>query len=105
MNILVNSDKNINVSHAFIAKITDSLTNSLSRFSDNLTRLEVYLADENSERNGADDKRCTIEVRIKGAAPEAITSTADSIDLAIKQATDKVYQLLWNRADKAKNHF
>jgi hypothetical protein len=104
MNILVNSDKNINVSDAYIAKISGNISEALSRFSDNITRIEVFLADENSERKGSDDKRCTIEVREKGAAPEAVTSTADDIDLAIKQATDKVFQLLWNRADKAKNH-
>lgn len=104
MTILVNSDKNINASDAFISQISDSLRDSLSRFSDILTRVEVYLADENSDKQGVDDKRCTIEVRVKGAAPEAVTVTADHLELAVKQASDKVYQLLWNRADKAKNH-
>lgn len=102
MIIQVNSDKNINVSENFIAKISENLNSSLSRFDEFITRLEVFLVDENSERQGSNDKRCTIEVRIKGLAPEAVTSTADSIDLAFKQATDKVAQLLRNRTDKLK---
>jgi ribosome-associated translation inhibitor RaiA len=104
MIVQVNSDKNINVSDNFIAKISDNLNTSLSRFDDFITRLEVYLADENSDRQGSNDKRCTIEVRIKGLDPEAVTATADNIDLAFKQATDKTFQLLTNRTDKLKSH-
>ncbi len=104
MTIQVNSDKNINVSEHFITKITESLTDSLSRFDDFITRLEVFLADENSDRQGSNDKRCTIEIRIKGLDPEAVTATADHIDLAFKQATDKAFQLLRNRTDKLKSH-
>ncbi len=104
MTIQVNSDKNITVSEAFITKITDSLNTSLARFDEYVTRLEVFLADENSDRQGSNDKRCTIEVRIKGLDPEAVTSTADDIGLAFKLASDKVVQLLRNRTDKMKDH-
>jgi len=104
MTIQVNSDKNINVSEQFIAKISETLNGSLARFDGFITRLEVFLADENSERQGSNDKRCTIEVRIKGLDPEAVTATADNIDLAFKQATDKAFQLLRNRTDKLKSH-
>lgn len=104
MIIQVNSDKNIMVSEAFTAKITENLSTSLARFDEYLTRLEVYLADENSERQGSNDKRCTIEVRIKGLDPEAVSATADDIGLAFKLASDKVAQLLRNRTDKFKDH-
>lgn len=104
MTIQVNSDKNITVSEGFSAKITENLRTSLARFEEYVTRLEVFLADENSGRQGSNDKRCTIEVRIKGLDPEAVTSTADDIGLAVKLATDKVEQLLRNRTDKFKDH-
>ncbi len=104
MTIQVNSDKNIAVSESFIAKITENLNASLARFEEYVTRLEVFLADENSARQGSNDKRCTIEVRIKGLEPEAVTSTADDIGLAVKLATDKVEQLLRNRTDRLKSH-
>lgn len=102
--IQVNSDKNINVSENFIAEIRESLSDSLSRFEEFITRLEVFLADENSDRQGGNDKRCTIEVRIKGRDPEAVTATAEHIEVAFNQATDKVIQLLRNRTDKLKSH-
>ncbi len=104
MTIQVNSDKNIDVSENYIAKITENLNDSLARFDEYVTRLEVFLADENSDRQGSNDKRCTIEVRIKGLDPEAVTATADHIDLAFKLATEKTFQLLRNRTDKLKNH-
>ncbi|SEL66124.1 HPF/RaiA family ribosome-associated protein [Parapedobacter koreensis] len=104
MTVQVNSDKNIQVSDSFINKITESLNDSLSRFAEFITRLEVFLADENSGKQGSDDKRCTIEVRIKSLNPEAVTATADNIDVAFKQASDKVIQLLRTRTDKMKSH-
>ncbi|MBK1440945.1 HPF/RaiA family ribosome-associated protein [Parapedobacter sp. ISTM3] len=104
MTIQVNSDKNIEVSESFISKITTSLNDSLSHFAEFVTRLEVFLADENSGKQGSNDKRCTIEVRIKGLNPEAVTATADNIDVAFKQASDKVIQLLRTRTDKMKSH-
>lgn len=99
MIVQVNSDKNINVSESFTAKITETLNDSLARFDEYVTRLEVFLADENSGRQGSNDKRCTIEVRIKGLDPEAVNATADDIGLAFNQTTDKVLQLLRNRID------
>ncbi|WP_257667227.1 HPF/RaiA family ribosome-associated protein [Parapedobacter tibetensis] len=104
MTIQVNSDKNIEVTEGFISKITENLTDSLSHFDEFITRLEVFLADENSDKQGSNDKRCTIEVRIKSMNPEAVTATADNIDMAFKQATDKVLQLLRTRTDKMKSH-
>ena len=104
MTIQVNSDKNIQLSENFIAKITESLNGSLTRFDEYVTRLEVFLADENSGKQGSNDKRCTIEVRIKSLNPEAVTATADDIDLAFNRASDKVFQLLATRTDKLKNH-
>ncbi|SFC04102.1 ribosomal subunit interface protein [Parapedobacter composti] len=104
MTIQVNSDKNIQVTESYANRITEQLNDSLARFEEFITRLEVFLADENSERQGSNDKRCTIEVRIKGVAPEAVTATADNIDVAFKQAVDKVAQLLRTRTDKMKSH-
>lgn len=105
MIIQVNSDKNIALSENFIADITKNLNDSLSRFEEFITRLEVFLADENSDKQGSNDKRCTIEVRIKGVNPEAVTATSDNIDVAFKQATDKVIQLLRTRTEKLKSHY
>ncbi len=104
MTIQINSDKNITLSQGFIAKISENVTTAIGRFDEYITRLEVFLADENSDRQGSDDKRCTIEIRIKGRDPEAVTSTADDIGLAVKLATDKAVQLLRNRTDKLKDH-
>lgn len=102
--IQVNSDKNIEVSENFIGKIRERLTDVLAHFDEYISRLEVFFVDENSGKNGNNDKRCTIEVRIKSLNPEAVTSTADSIDMAFGQATDKVIQLVRTRVDKLKSH-
>ncbi|MFC3198509.1 HPF/RaiA family ribosome-associated protein [Parapedobacter deserti] len=104
MTVQINSDKNIEVTESFISKITQDINDTLSHFEDFISRVEVFLADENSARQGSNDKRCTIEVRIKSMKPEAVTATADNIDVAFRQATDKVLQLLRTRTEKMKSH-
>ncbi len=102
--IQVNSDKHIEVSENFIGRIRERLTDVLAHFDEYISRLEVFFADENSGKGGDNDKRCTIEVRIKSLNPEAVTATAANIDLAFAQATEKVTQLVRTRVDKLKSH-
>ena len=67
----------------------------LSRFADRITRAEVHLNDENSaSKEGRNDKRCQIEVRIAGMQPISVTDHADSNDEALHGAADKMMRLL-----------
>ncbi len=104
MTVQINSDKNVKISENFIARIAEDLKDTLSHFEEFITRIEVFLADENSARQGSNDKQCKIEVRIKSLNPETVTATADDVDLAFKQAKEKVLQLVRTRVDKLKSH-
>lgn len=105
MIIQINSDKNIQVGEDLSSRFQEDLNSALTRFTDFLTRVEVHLADENGvNRQGDNDKRCTIEVRIKGVNPEAVTANAQSVDLAFKNATDKLVQLLRTRTEKMRSY-
>ncbi|MBK8981837.1 MAG: hypothetical protein IPM38_05820 [Ignavibacteria bacterium] len=65
------------------------LSEELSRFSDQISRLEVYLTDETGKKNGLMDKRCVLEARITGRQPIAVKSKADTIHKAVDEAVDK----------------
>ena len=65
-----------------------------------LTRVEVHLNDENAGKSGAQDKRCQMEARIKGHQPLSVTHKAESLDLAVDGAADKLLRAITNLSGK-----
>jgi hypothetical protein len=102
--ILFHTDNNIIGNERLNAYFTTSLTDSLARFSTHITRLEVYLADENGTKEGRNDQRCTIEARMEGLQPVAVTNHADTIEQAVKGATDKLKSALESILGRLKTH-
>lgn len=80
---------NIPVSQELEEKLSGYIEKSLKRFSDRITRIEVHLEDENSQKGGKDDKRCSMEVRPDNLAPIIVTSKADNVIQAVREAADK----------------
>lgn len=66
----------------------------LERFDDFLTRIEVHISDENAQKAGADDKRCQIEARPKGHQAVSVTHKAESMQLAVDGAAEKMHHAL-----------
>lgn len=81
-------------------KFTDELKKKLNRFSEYITSVEVFFADENRGKTGIDDKRCTIEVRPKNMKSEAVTHNADTLAHAFNGAVDKIRSLMDTRIGK-----
>lgn len=104
MNILINSDNNIDGTEKLSAHFKDIISNSLSRFSSRVTRMEVHLNDENSHKNGQDDKRCMLEARLEGMQPIAVTHNAPTLEQALKGAIDKMKTSLDTTIGKLRNY-
>lgn len=104
MTIQFNADKNLHVHEAFGAKLEDQLSNELSRFSEHITRLEVHLSDENGPRSGENDKKCLLEARLKGRQPIAVSDMADTYELAVNGATEKLKKSLDSIVEQRRNH-
>lgn len=75
---------------SLIAYVTGVVEKALYRFSERITRVEVHLNDENSHKNGQDDKRCMMEARLEGRQPTAVTDQAASMHQAINGAAEKL---------------
>lgn len=90
MQIQFNTDNNITGSEDLRRPLEDTISRSLDRFSDRITRIEVHLNDVNSHKGGEDDKRCMLEARLEGMQPIAVTSNAASHEQAVKSAVDKM---------------
>lgn len=104
MTIQLNTDKNIKGSQEKSASLIEFLNTDLKRFSDQITRLEVHLSDQNGYKDGLNDVRCMIEARMEGRQPLAVTNDANTGALAVKGASDKLKSALETIVGRTRNH-
>ncbi|MBS1517854.1 MAG: HPF/RaiA family ribosome-associated protein [Bacteroidetes bacterium] len=104
MKIQINTDRNISGSEKMNSEMTELISDSLDRFSERITRIEVHLSDENSKKKGQNDIKCMIEARLKGKDPLAVSNRSDSLEHAVNGALDKLTSLLNTVVEKSKNY-
>src|SRR5689334_2330669 len=104
MTIQINTDNNLDVHETYQAQLKDLLSEELSRFDEYITRLEVHLSDENGDKESEDDKKCMIEARLKGRQPIAVTNVANTYDVAVNGAIDKLKTSLDTILGRLRNH-
>ena len=90
MQVLTNTDQSVAGSEALSAQVEALVADVLRHRSEKVTRVEVHLSDENSEKGGADDKRCLMEARLEGRPPTAVSHRAPTLRLAIHGAAAKL---------------
>lgn len=91
MLIQVRTDRNVEGRDELNAKVEANIRDALDRYADRITRVQVHLGDENSNKKlSDDDKRCTIEVRLAGLDPIAVSDRAPVIEQALEGAIDKL---------------
>jgi ribosome-associated translation inhibitor RaiA len=95
MLIKINTDDNIDRPDALAEQIEATVRDVLERFADQLTRVEVHLSDENSDKkSGSDDIRCLLEARLAGLQPVAVTDSAATVEQAVDGAVRKMRRSL-----------
>lgn len=104
MKIQFNTGRNIIGSEELSVSLTSVIAGELSRFEDHITRLEVHLSDEDSNKNGVNDKRCMIEARVEGMKPIAVTNNADTQEQAVTGAVEKLKSSLNTIQGRLRNH-
>lgn len=76
--------------------VAKRLAYALNHGSDIVSRIVVRLSDVNGPRGGI-DKRCGIEVRLKGTSPIAIDDTEADLYVAIDRAAERTGRTLDRR--------
>ena len=94
MQIQVNTDKNIHGGETLTLKVKNVVDATLSRFRDQITRIEAHLSDENAHKSSGADKKCVLEARSAGLHPLAVTHVAANLEQAIQGAAEKLERLL-----------
>jgi len=90
MKIQFNTDKTVKGDERHQDYFTSLIEDGLKRFASHITRIEAHVSDENGAKDGVDDIRCLLEARLEGRKPIAVTNQADTIELAVSGAIDKL---------------
>lgn len=104
MNIQFNTGKTVVGSEELKTSVTYLLNEELSRFSRQITRLEVHLSDEDGIKEGQNDKRFMLEARLEGLRPMAVTDHANTYQRAVKGSTQKMKTSLERILGRLKNY-
>lgn len=102
MQIQVNTASTIDGREGLITHFQDVIENGLSRFSNQITTVEVHLSDENGPKNGPADKRCLLEARLEHRKPTAVTHEAETLDDAVAGALDKMTRSLGSTIERSR---
>ncbi len=101
MELLFNTDNQIDATEAMEARANEIVDSALGRFEHHLTRIELHLADENSpQKGGSADIRCTMEARPEGLRPLTATHHDANPDAAMRGAAKKLQRALDNEFGK-----
>ncbi len=100
MQILVNTDSNVAASDKLVGRINAELESELSRFSEQITRVEVHVGDEAAGRSDGMDIRCVIEARPAGQPPVVARDQAGTAEEACSGAVQKLRSLLDSKYGK-----
>ena len=108
MQISINTDKTIEHHQGLDDHEQSVVTAAVQRFADHITRVEVHLSDENSQKSVDGGNRCLLEARVTGYQPIAVSDHAVSLHQAISGAADKLKRAidsaLGRLHDKDKRH-
>jgi hypothetical protein len=94
MLVQITTDNHIQGHERLVAEVTATVEDSLSRFSPQVTRVQVHLADENGNKSGDNDKSCKLEARLAGLAPVGVSASGGTVDQAVSAALEKLHSLL-----------
>lgn len=103
MQIQVNTGNGVENSEALQRWASEHLIETLDRFQQDITRIEVQLTDENSGKAGNADKRCMIEARLVRHQPVAVNHHGETQDEAFRGAARKLLHALDHTLGKLHN--
>jgi len=90
MQININTDKTIQRSQGLDEHVETAVKAAVERFGEHITRVEVHLSDENSQKSVDGGNRCMLEARVTGYQPIAVTNHSNNLHQAISGAADKL---------------
>ena len=90
MFIQIHTDNQIEGDHDRDDRLETQIRQRLARFEERVTHVEVHVSDVNGPRGGGSDMRASLEARINGLQPVAVTDNGPDVQRAVLGAAKKV---------------
>lgn len=90
MQININTDKTIERHQGLDEHVESVVSAAVARFGEQITRVEVHLSDENSQKSADGGSRCMLEARVTNYQPIAVSDHGPTLHQAISGAADKL---------------
>ena len=104
MKVQFNTDKTISGDHRSAAYFDEFISEGLKKHSEHITRVEAHLSDEKGSKEEPKDIRCLLEARVEGKQPIAVRAQADTVEMAVSNAIDKLNAALETVLGRLKSH-
>ena len=105
MLIQVRTNNHVHGSEALTSMVETEVEAALSRFGEQLTRVEVHINDVNSDKkDSANDKHCLMEARLAGLDPIVASAEAGTVEEAVSGAIETLERTLDRTIDKRAHH-
>ncbi|HEY9552626.1 HPF/RaiA family ribosome-associated protein [Allosphingosinicella sp.] len=96
MFVQIHTDRQIDGGSERAARVEDRVRERLARFEDRLTHIEIHVTDMNGGK-GASGLRATLEARVNGLDPVAVTEEGATVDRAVLGAAGKAARALGHK--------
>ncbi len=96
MQININTDSTVERQPGLNDHVKTVVEAAISRFRDHITRVEVHLSNNNSQKSADGDNRCMLEVRMNNYQPIAVSDHAATLHQAIAGAAEKMKRSVEN---------
>ena len=83
--------------------IAATVRDALERYGEQITTVEVHLADEDGQKNSDGAIRCSLEVRAAGFKPIAATAHANDVGMALEAALGKIERHLESQLGRVRD--
>lgn len=101
MAVFLRTDNHLNGGERLARFVETVAEGAVDHVKNQVTRVDVYLGDENSAAKSGDHQfRCSMEARVGGLKSFAVTNHAGSIDDAVRGAAEKLQSVIDNAMDK-----
>jgi len=104
MQVQVNHDNHVRLGADVEQRFGDIIRDTLNRYGDRITRVEMHVSDENGGKRGESDKRCMLEARMASLQPIAVSHLADSYQLAFDGALEKLEHAISHTVGRLETH-
>lgn len=101
MQVLLNTDTNIDGGHRTSDFLETTVKDALHRFGEHITRVEAHLSDAHSHvKANPGDIHCTLEARLTGLEPVVVKDHAGNAHQAIHGAVTKLKRAVTTALEK-----